>query len=159
MVKFENLVLSIFRNENSTLEINVSHSGVLHWQQWQPLASAPGFWRLFYGCKQFNSNIGCTDSEASWTGPISSRNKLGIPPHCRFSTLLRYWALTKDLKHSFLSSKKCWLGLYIILYNYNVTFQTLWKSDKILPSYKVPPSNIYCPASSLEIVNIFINKI
>ena len=40
-VKFENSVLSIFRNENSTLEINVSHFGVLHWQQWQPPASAP----------------------------------------------------------------------------------------------------------------------
>ena len=38
-VKFENLVHSIFRNENSTLEINVSHFGVLHWQQWQPPAS------------------------------------------------------------------------------------------------------------------------
>ena len=35
--KFENLVHSIFRNETSTLEINVSHFGVLHWQQWQPL--------------------------------------------------------------------------------------------------------------------------
>ena len=41
-VKFENLVHSIFRNENSTLEIDVSHFGVLHWQQLQPLASAPG---------------------------------------------------------------------------------------------------------------------
>ena len=41
-IKFENLVHSIFRNENSTLEINVSHFGVLHWQQWQPPASAPG---------------------------------------------------------------------------------------------------------------------
>ena len=40
-VKFENLVHSIFRNENSTLEINVSHFGVLHWQQWQPPVSAP----------------------------------------------------------------------------------------------------------------------
>ena len=42
-VKFENLVHSIFRNENSTLEINVSHFGVVHWQQWQPPASAPDF--------------------------------------------------------------------------------------------------------------------
>ena len=41
LVKFENLVHSFFRNENSTLEINVSHFGVLHWQQWQPPASAP----------------------------------------------------------------------------------------------------------------------
>ena len=40
-VKFENLVHSIFRNENLTLEINVSHFGVLHWQQWQPPASPP----------------------------------------------------------------------------------------------------------------------
>ena len=40
-VKFENLVHSIFRNEDSALEINVSHFGVLHWQQWQPPASAP----------------------------------------------------------------------------------------------------------------------
>ena len=40
---FENLVHSIFRNETSTLEINVSHFGVLHWQQWQPPASAPDF--------------------------------------------------------------------------------------------------------------------
>ena len=39
--KFENLVHGIFRNETSTLEINVSHFGVLHWQQWQPPASAP----------------------------------------------------------------------------------------------------------------------
>ena len=41
--KFENLVHSIFRNETSTLEINVSHFGVLHWLQWQPPASAPKF--------------------------------------------------------------------------------------------------------------------
>ena len=41
LVKFENLVHSIFRNKNSTLEINVSHFEVLHWQQWQPPASAP----------------------------------------------------------------------------------------------------------------------
>ena len=40
-VKFKNLVHSIFRNENSTLEINMSHFRVLHWQQWQPPASAP----------------------------------------------------------------------------------------------------------------------
>ena len=40
-VKFGNLVHNIFRNENSTLKINVSHFGVLPWQQWQPLASAP----------------------------------------------------------------------------------------------------------------------
>ena len=40
--KFENLGHSIFRNETSTLEINVSHFGVLHWQQWQPPASTPG---------------------------------------------------------------------------------------------------------------------
>ena len=40
--RFENLVHSIFRNENSTMEINVSFLGVLHWQQWQPMASAPG---------------------------------------------------------------------------------------------------------------------
>ena len=40
-VKFENLVHSIFRNENSTVEINVNHFGVLHWQQWQPPAFAP----------------------------------------------------------------------------------------------------------------------
>ena len=30
-----------FRKENSNLETNVSHFGVLHWQQWQPSASAP----------------------------------------------------------------------------------------------------------------------
>ena len=41
LVKFENLVHGFFRNENSTLETNVSHFGVLHWQQWQPPASAP----------------------------------------------------------------------------------------------------------------------
>ena len=41
LVKFENLVHSIFRNENSTLEIHVSHFGVLHWQKWQHPASAP----------------------------------------------------------------------------------------------------------------------
>ena len=39
-VKFENLVHSIFISENSTLEINVSHFGVPHWQQWQPPAPA-----------------------------------------------------------------------------------------------------------------------
>ena len=39
-VKFKNFVHSIFRDENSTIEINVSHFGVLHWQQWQPPASA-----------------------------------------------------------------------------------------------------------------------
>ena len=38
-VKFENLVHSIFRNENSTMEINVSFFGVLQGQQWQPHAS------------------------------------------------------------------------------------------------------------------------
>ena len=32
-VKFENLAYSIFRNENSIMENNVSHFGVLHWQQ------------------------------------------------------------------------------------------------------------------------------
>ena len=74
-------------------------------------------WRLFYGCKQFNSNIGCTNSEVSWTVykkfRMSSRNKLGIPPHSIFSSLLQYWTLTKDLKHSFLYSKTSWLGLFI----------------------------------------------
>ena len=40
-VKFENIVHSIFRKENSTLKINVSHFRVLHWQQWQPPASVP----------------------------------------------------------------------------------------------------------------------
>ena len=39
LVNFENLVHCIFRNKYSTLEINVSHFGVLHWQQWQPPAS------------------------------------------------------------------------------------------------------------------------
>ena len=39
LIKFENVVHSIFRNENSATEINVSHFGVLHWQEWQPLAS------------------------------------------------------------------------------------------------------------------------
>ena len=39
-VKFENLVQSCFRNENSTLEINMSHFGVLHCHQWQPPTSA-----------------------------------------------------------------------------------------------------------------------
>ena len=41
-VKLDNLPHSIFRNENSTLEINVTQFGVLHWQQWQPFASTPG---------------------------------------------------------------------------------------------------------------------
>ena len=56
-VKFENLVHRFFRNENSNLEINVSHFGVLHWQQWQPPASAPDdllnqtlSLQIFYGC-------------------------------------------------------------------------------------------------------------
>ena len=35
-VKFENLVHTIFRNENLTVDINV-----LHWQQWQPPALVP----------------------------------------------------------------------------------------------------------------------
>ena len=39
--RIENLIPNIFRNENSTLEINVSLFGVLHCQQWQPFASAP----------------------------------------------------------------------------------------------------------------------
>ena len=56
-VKFENLVHRFFRNENSDLEINVSHFGVLHWQQWQPPASAPVYhWARvrikFYGQKK-----------------------------------------------------------------------------------------------------------
>ena len=38
---FENLIHNIFRNENSSLEINVSLFRVLHWQQWQPPKSAP----------------------------------------------------------------------------------------------------------------------
>ena len=42
------LVHSFFRNENSTLEINVSHFGVLHWQQWQTPASAPVNGSMFY---------------------------------------------------------------------------------------------------------------
>ena len=40
--RFENLLHNIFRNENSTLEINVSLFGMLHWQQWQLPVSAPG---------------------------------------------------------------------------------------------------------------------
>ena len=40
-VKFENLVHRSFRNKNSNLESNVSHFGVLHWQQRQPPACAP----------------------------------------------------------------------------------------------------------------------
>ena len=43
LVRFENLVSSIFRNEKSALRINVSHFGVLQWQQWQSPASARGF--------------------------------------------------------------------------------------------------------------------
>ena len=43
LVKFENLVHSIFRNKNATLEINVSHFGMLHWHQWQAHASTPGY--------------------------------------------------------------------------------------------------------------------
>ena len=41
-VKFENLIRRFSRNEKSNLETNVSHFGVLHWQQRQPPASAPG---------------------------------------------------------------------------------------------------------------------
>ena len=40
-VRFENLVHSIFKNENSSMEINMSYFRVLHWQQWQSLASGP----------------------------------------------------------------------------------------------------------------------
>ena len=39
LVKFENFVHSILRNKSSALVINISHFGVLCWQQWQPLAS------------------------------------------------------------------------------------------------------------------------
>ena len=47
-IKFEKLVHSIFRNENSALKINISHFGVLHWQQWQPPASAPGITQSYF---------------------------------------------------------------------------------------------------------------
>ena len=52
--RFENLVHNILTNENSTLEINVSHFRVLHWQQWQPPASGPREpWVLLkYLCKK-----------------------------------------------------------------------------------------------------------
>ena len=40
--RFENLIHNILRNESSTLEINVSLFGVLHWQQWQAPTSTPG---------------------------------------------------------------------------------------------------------------------
>ena len=40
---FKNPVHSIFRNKNSTLEINVSHFKALHLQQWKPSASACAF--------------------------------------------------------------------------------------------------------------------
>ena len=40
-VKLEDLVHSIFRNENSSMKSNASYFGVLHWQQWQLPASAP----------------------------------------------------------------------------------------------------------------------
>ena len=40
-LKFKNLVHSIFRNENPTLAIHVSHFEVLHWQELQSPASAP----------------------------------------------------------------------------------------------------------------------
>ena len=46
-VKSENPVCSSFRNENSSLEINVSHFGVLYWQQWQPSASASDVANVF----------------------------------------------------------------------------------------------------------------
>ena len=36
LVKFENFVHSIFRNGNSTMEINARHLQLLHCQQWQP---------------------------------------------------------------------------------------------------------------------------
>lgn len=41
-VKFENLVHSIFGNENSAIEINGSLFRVMDWQQWQPSESSPG---------------------------------------------------------------------------------------------------------------------
>ena len=43
LVKFENLVHRLFRNKNPNLGINVSHFGVLHWQQWWPPASTPAY--------------------------------------------------------------------------------------------------------------------
>ena len=39
--KLVKLVHSIFRKENSTMGINGSYFGVLHWQQWQLIVSAP----------------------------------------------------------------------------------------------------------------------
>ena len=39
--QFENFIHNIFRNEKSTLEINVTHFLVLHWQQWQSSRSTP----------------------------------------------------------------------------------------------------------------------
>ena len=39
--RFENLIHNISRYKNSTLEIDVSLFGVLHWQQWQSNTSAP----------------------------------------------------------------------------------------------------------------------
>ena len=50
--KFKSLVHSIFRNENSTTEINVSYFGVLHWQQLQPPASAPGKTQIAFLLKE-----------------------------------------------------------------------------------------------------------
>ena len=40
LAKFRTLF--IFRNKNFTLEMNVSHFEVLHWQQWKPSASSTG---------------------------------------------------------------------------------------------------------------------
>ena len=42
LVRFQNLLHNILTNENSTLETNVSHFGVLHWHQWYPTAYATG---------------------------------------------------------------------------------------------------------------------
>ena len=36
------LLSDVFRNENLTIDINVSSFWVLHWQQWLSAASAPG---------------------------------------------------------------------------------------------------------------------
>ena len=83
-VKFENLVQSIFRNENSTLEINVSHFRVLHWQHWQHPASAPGSTRKNIDMMEKTHFIISPEFSSAWTS------------HPDFVKSLRY--VTTDLE-------------------------------------------------------------
>ena len=64
-VRSENLVNNILKNEISTLELNLRHFGVLHWQQWQPPASAPASNRI-EACHRISKKISTVIVTFSW---------------------------------------------------------------------------------------------